>query len=91
MVVDLAVEGDHVAARRRDHRLMAGRGQIDDRQSRMAERQASVRRNPCTTVVGAAVPYRGGHACDRRAQRGIGHARDGQEKTAHPTHGSDLS
>ena len=55
VVVDLAVVDDDIAAVGRDHRLMAGRRQVDDRKPAVRERNAGLRVNPHACVVRSAV------------------------------------
>jgi hypothetical protein len=66
VVVDLAVEDDRVAARRRGHRLVAERRQVDDREAAEAERDAAV--GPGAGVIGAARAQRRRH----RPRGGLG-------------------
>ena len=56
VVVDLAVVDDDEAAVGRDHRLMAGRRQIDDRETAMRERDAGLGVDPNAVVVRPAMP-----------------------------------
>ena len=55
-VVDLAVVGDHIAAAMRGHGLVAGGGEIQDRQPAAGERNARRLICPHSAVVGSAMP-----------------------------------
>ena len=61
MVVDLSVKGDHVAPAGAGHRLMAGRGEILDRQAPMGERKTCCWITPDAGIIGAAVGDGSGH------------------------------
>ena len=54
VIVDLAVEGDGVAATGAVHRLRAGRAQVDDGEPLMGEPRAPIVRQPQAVAVGAA-------------------------------------
>src|SRR5215212_2662417 len=70
-VIDLAVETDHVAAPSRHHRLSAGGGEIDDRQTAMAEE------DPRRRVIPVAVSIR------PAVTNGVGHRRESRQTIAH--------
>jgi hypothetical protein len=55
VIVDLTVEGDHIPAGGREHGLMPSRGQINDREPRVAERNAGGSIDPGPVVVGTAM------------------------------------
>ena len=61
VVVDLAVEGEHPAPGLRQHRLLSGGGQVDDREPAMRERDAGLAVGPHAVVVGAAMRDGIGH------------------------------
>ena len=62
VVVQLAVEDEHVPTVARRHRLVTGRRQVDDRQAPEPEGHARGGVGPHARVVGAAVRHRRGHA-----------------------------
>ena len=55
VVVDFAVVGDHITTARRNHGLMPGRRQIDDRQTLVHQADAGIGINPDARVVRPAV------------------------------------
>jgi hypothetical protein len=61
VIVDLAVVDDHPAPVVRDHRLVAERGEIEDREAAMAETDADFGVQPAARVVGAAMDDAVGH------------------------------
>ena len=73
-IVDLAVVGDDPAAVMRDHRLRAGRRQIDDGEAAMCEGRADVRFAPhartVRTAMGDGIGHRAGAALERSAVSG---------------------
>src|SRR5579859_4162787 len=62
VVVDFAVEDDGVAAGSRAHRLMSGRGKIEDRKSSKSQADAGRRIPELTVIVGTAMLQRSSHA-----------------------------
>ena len=87
VAVNLAVVDDDVAAIGRDHRLMAGGRQIDDRQPAMDQSNAGLPINPHAVVVRPAVPHgfahRSGDIVDR-PRRALRPACNKARDTAHP-------
>src|SRR5688500_15879457 len=72
MIVDFAVEDDDVAAAVRNHRLVAGRRQVDNREPAKAEGDAALaidprRRMVRSAMAGAAVHLRKRDRCVSRA------------------------
>ena len=67
-VVNLPVERDHVTAARRLHGLLPQRGQVQDREAPMPERDPGGRIAPHAAVVGTAVLEHGRHGAEN-AQR----------------------
>jgi hypothetical protein len=55
VVVNLAVKHDHVSPGARQHRLVAGRREVQDGKPRMAEAESSSRITPDTGIVWAAI------------------------------------
>ena len=87
VVVDLAVERDSHGSRGVQHRLRGGVRQIDDRQASVAERAATVRREPQADTVGTAM----GHPVPHRLHDvGSTLAAEGFEATGDSTHGVPL-
>ena len=70
VIVDFAVEDDHVAPRRRDHRLVAGGREIDDRQPPVPERNPCLGIGPHALVVRPPVGDGVGHAPRNGLERG---------------------
>ena len=60
-VVDLAVEGDHIPAARRAHRLMSCWRKIQNRKPAVTQPDTQVGVEPKAEIVWAAVPQCGGH------------------------------
>ena len=60
-IVDLAIERDDVAARSREHRLVAGRRRVDDGKTPMAQSQAGRGVNPRARAIRSAMLQRSGH------------------------------
>ena len=85
-VIDLAVIGEDEAARRRQHRLGAGGAQIDDRQPRMAQRDAGLRVHPHAAGIRTAMVQRARHAGGERAQRVVARPPFGIEKPRNSAH-----
>ena len=69
MIVDFAVEDDDEAAVVREHRLVAGGRQVDDRQPPVAERDPRLGIAPQALVVGPAMRQAAGHGADQRLAR----------------------
>ncbi len=67
MIVDFAVEDDHVAATGRAHRLVAGGRQVEDREPVEGERRPAFGVGPRIRLVGAAVAQAVVHARQDRA------------------------
>src|SRR5262249_31503640 len=61
IIVDLAVEGDHVATIGRMHRLRAAGAEVDDGKPALAESDAAFGVNPDVSGIRAAMPYRLDH------------------------------
>ncbi len=83
-VVDLAVEGDHVAPRGAGHGLVAGEGEIEDRQPPAGQGQAGGRIAPQAGVIGAAVGDGRGHGTGvsiEQGERSGGGAPEARETT----------
>ena len=55
VVVDLAIEDDHPAPGTGQHRLVAGRRQIDDGQTAMRESDSRLKVQPDPSIVGTAM------------------------------------
>ena len=71
IVVDLAVEGDDVPGDRIEHRLHAGRRQVEDREPAVRQQRAPAavvgRRGPDAVGIGAAMEHGIVHPLQRRA------------------------
>jgi hypothetical protein len=91
MVVDLAVEDDHVAAAGRDHRLAALVGEVDDGQTAVTEVDARVHAAPEAGAVGAAVGERRGHPLQTDVIGGTGTPRQDASQTTHRSPPSSTS
>src|SRR5262245_51554748 len=68
-VIDLAVEDDGISGDDVEHRLMAGRAEIDDAQARMTEDANAFRRRPKAAIIRPAVPDAGDHCIHRLPTR----------------------
>jgi len=68
VVVDFAVIDRHVAAARRFHRLVAGRGQVDDGEAVVGERDSGFGIAPDRIVVRPAMADAAGHALEQRSR-----------------------
>src|SRR5262249_43210312 len=64
MVVDLAVQDDHVAPASRVHRLGASFGEIEDGEAAMTERQSHLEIKPRVARIRATMAQCGGHRFD---------------------------
>jgi len=60
-VVDFAIVGEHHAATGRDHRLMPGRAEVDDRQAAVAQRDAGLVVGPDIAAIRATMDQPVGH------------------------------
>ena len=69
VVVDLAVEGQHPASVGRDHRLVAFRAQVQDRQAPVRQHHPGGRIGPGAAVIGAAMGDGLAHAAAERLER----------------------
>src|SRR5207237_3412250 len=61
VVINLAVEDDHVTLACRKHRLMPGGRQIDNRQPALRQRDAGLSIGPHAVIVRPAMPEQVGH------------------------------
>src|SRR5690606_32508902 len=86
IVIELAVEHDHVAAVGRRHGLMPGRGQVDDRQAPEAGRAASRAVAKLCPVVGAAERERSGHRLDRAHESRVRAGLPRRDETGYAAH-----
>ena len=69
VVVDLPVEDHHPTTVSRDHGLMPGRRQVDDRKTAMAERHPNRVVEPDAVVVGPTMADCGRHALNAVGER----------------------
>jgi hypothetical protein len=74
-IINFAVEGNDEAAAGRDHRLRAGRRQVDDREAAMAERQSRLSIAPDIAGIRPAMKHDIGHALGGMAERFWAHSR----------------
>ena len=81
VIVDLAIVIEHLAAIGREHRLVARRRQVDDRQPAMAEADAALAVDPDALVIRSPVLDRARHP---REQLGL--RRIQREYACNPTH-----
>jgi hypothetical protein len=63
-IIDLTVEGDHIASRRRHHGLMAFRRQIENGQPAMRQGDTRNRIQPHPTIIGSTMKQRVRHGGD---------------------------
>src|SRR6266699_1502281 len=83
-IIDLAVERHDEIFISRQHRLMAGVGQINDRKAAMAERDAAVAVEPDALAIRPAMSERRSHRIYRRKMAGV--CRMGEENADDATH-----
>src|SRR5262249_14405316 len=84
-VVDLAVEDGDVAARRRPHRLVAERREVENREPAEAERNAGAPVCPHAAVVGPAMHDRLDHPARALLER-VGCEPAARQQTGYATH-----
>jgi len=85
-IVDLAIEGEHIAPACGMHRLVPRRAQIDDREAAMSECHCAVIAEPLPGIIGAALAERVGHR--RRHRRVDCPERNEADYAAHDGYGS---
>src|SRR3981081_3260142 len=83
-IIDLAVERHDQAFVGRQHRLMTGGGEINDRKATMAESDAAVAVEPDALAIRPAMSERRGHRMDCREMAGVRCA--GEENADDTTH-----
>jgi hypothetical protein len=89
VVIDLAVEDDHVAPVGRGHRLVTLRREVEDREPPEAECDAGLFVDPDTLVVRAAESKRGRHRARPRGER-VARGSLSLPAAGYPAHGLSL-
>src|SRR3546814_13209784 len=87
-VEDLAIVADHIAARGREHGLRPRRGEIDDRQPTVAERQPRLWVDPGPLCIGSAMPDRQRHRFGGFPQEVRAGSGPATQETGYSAHGA---
>src|SRR5262249_31223 len=86
VAVTLAIVDDHVSPISRDHRLMAGRGEVNDGQPAVCQSGAGLWVDPDALVIRAAMPQASVHVADNIAELQSRGLRASHDKAGDATH-----